>query len=239
MFKVRWFVQSEWGETGKGTGEQGRQTKMQSFPMIWDSMMRDKGFVERNTSIHERIVSLSDCSITSLSSSPWWAQWFGKMVKSKMLKIINVASHFSLNFAHDAHQDKSLISTNRPRVHHISILWISIICEASWVNMKIISNFSLTWGWKTENHLMMKNRKSLSIQNASNSKCLKYVLLYGNMCRLSVGFDAAGATLVGSRTRSKMLDFPDFLILLIKLRTWIRRICAHLVTTWHRYSLMA
>ena len=150
----------------------------------------------------------------------------------------NVASWISWNLAHDAHQEKSLISTNRPQVQHISISYNFILHLGSWVDIKITSTFSLTWGWKTENHMMMKNRKSFSIQNASNSKCLKYVLLYGNMCRLSVGFDAAGATLVGSGTRSKLLDFPDFLILLIKLRTWIRRICAHLVTMRHRYSLM-
>ena len=54
---------------------------------------------------------------------------------------------------------------------------------------------------------MMKNRKSLSIQNASNSKCLKYVLLYGNMCLLNIVFDAAGATLIPRRVRSKNHDF--------------------------------
>ena len=134
------------------------------------------------------------------------------LVKSKMLKITNVASHFSPNLAHDAHQDKNLFSTNRPQVQHISISYNFILHLGSWVDIKITSTFSLTWGWKTENHLMMKNWKSLSIQNASNSKCLKYVLLYGNMCRLSVGFDAAGATLVRSRTRSKILDFTEFLI---------------------------
>ena len=140
------------------------------------------------------------------NESPWCGSWWGSLVKSKMLKIRNVDSWFSLNLAHDAHQEKSLFSTYRPQVQHISISYNSMLHFASWVNIKIISNFSLTWGWKTENHLMMKNRKSLSIQNAWNSKCFKFVLLHGNMCRLSVGFDAAGATLVGSRTRSKLWD---------------------------------
>ena len=66
---------------------------------------------------------------------------------------------------------------------------------SDWNCRQLHEHYWLSWCWKTENHVMMKNRKSLSIQNASNSKCLKYVLLYGNMCRLSVGFDAAGATL--------------------------------------------
>ena len=35
-----------------------------------------------------------------------------KNCQVKMLKITNVASHFSLNLAHDAHQEKSLFSTN-------------------------------------------------------------------------------------------------------------------------------
>ena len=64
---------------------------------------------------------------------------------------------------------------------------------------------------------MMKNRKSLSIQNASNSKCLKYVLLYGNMCLLDIGFDAADATLVPCRAWSKLLIFSEFDILLIRV----------------------
>ena len=54
-----------------------------------------------------------------------------KNCQVKMLKIINVASHFSLNLAHDAHQDKSLFSTHRPQVQHISISYNSMLHFAS------------------------------------------------------------------------------------------------------------